>query len=164
MLGLLAWVCLSLLLAPVGRWFENREALATSLVVRERLARHGDRAAAVAALASRPNAPFLTAADKAGALLALQGRIEAAAPAGAMRIEAIQPLADDPRPIGPVSVRFDFAATQGALFAFLSDVETRPPYLDVEALNVTASRDDTGDMLLSGTATLSAVPLLRAQP
>ncbi|MBB4000656.1 hypothetical protein GGR04_004536 [Aureimonas pseudogalii] len=146
------------------RWFEDREALSTSRALHERTARRDGRVAAVAALSSKPGAPFFSADDEAGAIVALQARIEAAAPVGAMRIDAVQPLSRASSPSAPIAISFGFTATDGALHAFLSDIETRAPFLDVDELAVRSAPDDDGRILLSGTATLSAVPLIRKGP
>lgn len=164
LLGGLAWMLLPLLAAPVERWFEDREALSTSRALHERTSRRDGRVAAVAALSSQPGAPFFLADDEAGAFGALQARIEAAAPDGAMRIDAVQPLSRAPSPSAPVAINFGFTATDGALHAFLSDIETRAPFLDVDELVVRGAPNDDGRVLLSGTATLSAVALIRKGP
>ena len=158
------WLVSPLLTGPWTQWSEGREALTRETALAERLSRLDRRRALVGGLAMQPDAPFLTAPDAGTAAGLLSQRLTMAAPAGAFRIDTLNADATDERPGAPVRAGIAFTATQGALYAFLADLETRPPFLRVDDLVLTQRREVDGSLVLSGTLSVSTVPLMRKQP
>ncbi len=162
--GLLLWLVSPLVTGPWERWSQTREALAGEQALLERRERLDARRARIGALAARPDAPFLVAPDAATAAAHLSQRLLTAAPADALRIDSLGTDATDARPGAPVRATLSFTATQGGLYAFLADLETRPPFLRVDDLTVSPRREPDGGLVLSGTASISTVALMRGEP
>lgn len=160
----LVWVVAPVFSGPLDRWRENRAALETERSLTQRLLRLEARRAAVSALAARPDAPLLVAADTASAGGRFSGRVFEAVPSEAMRLERIEMDPVDDRPGAPLRARIAFTATQGGLQTFLAAIETRPPVLRVDDLALTSRREADGTIVLSGTASLSGVALIRPAP
>lgn len=164
LLGAALWIVLPPMLAPVEAWRDAHAALTTEREITDRQARLAARRGAVAALAAGQDVPFLVAADAASATSALVARVSAAAPADAMRLQIEPPADPGTRPGAPVSLRFGFEATEGGLQAFLVDIEGRRPFLRLDEMTAVPNLGVDGSITLAGSATVSAVPLLRAAP
>ena len=161
---LLVWIVAPIFSGPFDRWRENRAALETERMLAERLQRLDARRAAIGALAARPSASLLVANDVATASGPFGGRLFGAVPTEAMRLDRVEMDPVDERPGAPLRARIAFTATQGGLQTFLADIETRPPLLRVDDLTLSSRRDTDGTILLSGTATVSGVALIRPAP
>ncbi|KQT69874.1 MULTISPECIES: type II secretion system protein GspM [unclassified Aureimonas] len=169
-LALLLVLSVPLLVSPFTGFGERAEAIETEAALLERLDRLEARRASLASLAAVANPPFLVAADAGAALEALQARLSGVVAPDRLRIESLAPLPRDERPGtpkekpgAPVEVQLGFSATESGLYAFLADLETRPPFVRVRELSVKSALDGSV-RVARGTAILSAVPFPTASP
>jgi hypothetical protein len=164
LLAVAAWIVVPPLLGPLQGWRDGRIALEEESERLERAQRLAARRAAVVALADTTDAPFLVAPDAASATAGLAARVSGAAAGDAMRITVdASPVIDD-RPGAPVALRYRFEATQGGLYAFLAEIESRPPFLRIDDLQAVPATAGDGSIGLSGGFAVSTVALLRPQP
>ncbi|MBB3997045.1 type II secretion system protein GspM [Aureimonas pseudogalii] len=164
LLALAAWIVVPPLLNPLQGWRDGRIAVGEESERLDRAQRLAARRAAVVALADTPDAPFLVAPDAASATAGLAARVSGAVAGATMRLTAEASPVIDERPGARVALRYRFEGTQGGLYAFLSAIETRPPFLRVDDLQAVPATAGDGSIGLSGSFAVSTVPLLRPQP
>ncbi|WAJ27837.1 type II secretion system protein GspM [Antarcticirhabdus aurantiaca] len=165
LLGLALVLFAPLVTGPVSDWQAKREAVAEERRVLDRIARLDARRAAVAALAARPDPPVLLAADRHGALAALSARVARAVPPGGLTLAANQPLDEGETVPGlPVRVMVQFTSTPAGFYAFVRELETKPPFVRVDSFSTALVSDPKSaePALLAGSAELSLVPPIRA--
>lgn len=162
-LAILAWVAAPLVLAPLEALSERRSAIASESALLDRLWRQDARRSALAAAAATSDAPVIVAEDRAVASALLQTRVESAAARqpDALRIESLSVVETQDRPGAPVALAVSFRATEGALYGFLAEIETRRPFLRVRELALSPALEGEGIRVLNARVVVSAVPLLR---
>ncbi|KQT50838.1 hypothetical protein ASG43_06135 [Aureimonas sp. Leaf454] len=164
LLGAVLLVALPPVLAPLRTWLAARDAIADEQRVLDRLALLDARRSGVLAAASAEGpAPFIIAADRSEAANLLSQRVASSAPIEAVRIEALEHLADaaaDERPGAPVRLLVRFEATPSGLYTFLRDLESGVPAIRVGDLTAAATSSPGAPVVLAGRIEVSAAFLL----